>query len=60
MSHTRFIKKIGKISDGELRCVTITYGQGKTLCLIFDRVSIKEYFITGLQYFVINKNLSDP
>ena len=45
MSHTRFAKKKGKIIDGEKRCVTITYGhdiKGKTLCLIFEKISIKE------------------
>lgn len=63
MQHARLSKKKGKITDGEHRCVTITYGhdiKGKTLCLIFDNISIKEHFITGLQYFVINKNIPDP
>ena len=45
MSHARFAKKKGKITEGEKKCVTITYGhdiKGKTLCLIFDKVVMKE------------------
>lgn len=63
MSHPRFAKKKSKITNGEHRCVTITYGKdikGKTLCLIFDKVVTKELFVTGLQYFIVLKNNKDP
>ena len=63
MGHIRLHKRKGKIDNGESRCVTITYGKdikGKTLCLIFDAIYLKELFVTGLQYFILLKMNPDP
>ncbi len=51
MNNPRFAKRRSKIQQGDLRCVTVTYGKdikGKTLCLIFETVQAKEFFITAL------------